>query len=298
MLRCAVALGGVLLGVLAASAKDGADDPGQDQVTWLDNYRVGMDQAKTDHRLALVWFGGETESSDHHIERLVREHQPIAEKLQTAFVAIRVPLATLREQEEGEDGPAVRLVDHPAFAELRGQAGLAIVDYREEASPHYGMVVSVYPFAEGPLSAGDLAVLLDLPAGSLTSRTLVFALRTHPDRPESTSTSDHPILAAEAARHATHQARIRLQGHHGWEHRFHAINARLPAGHVANEVCAESWPGQTLVAAARECVASWRQSSGHWNHVSRPAAYFGFDMQRGTNGTWYAAGIVAHRHHP
>jgi hypothetical protein len=298
MFHCAAMLSGVLSVALSASVNDAADSTHQDQVVWGDNYRTGMDQAKADRRLALVWFSGETASFDDNIERLVSEHPPLADKLQSAFVPIRVPLAKLREQDKGEVGPAGRLVDHPAFAELRGQPGLAIVDYREESGPHYGMVVSVYPFAEGPLSAGDLAALLDLPAGSLTSRTLVFALRTHPDHPESTWADDHPVLADEASRHAAHQARIRLQGHHGWEHRFHAINARLPAGHVANEVCAESWPGQTLVAAARECVASWRQSSGHWSHVSRPAAYYGYDMQRGANGTWYAAGIVAHRHHP
>ena len=71
------------------------------------------------------------------------------------------------------------------------------------------------------------------------------------------------------------------------------INARLPANLVANEVCAESWPGQTLVEAAEECVDCWRQSPGHWDHVRRRHALFGYDIQRGRNGIWYAAGIFA-----
>lgn len=263
---------------------------------WLADYREATALARKKRCPAFLWFCDPEDAAGNETrEAALRELPQVAERLREGFVPARIPLAALRETDADDGGPPARLVYHAAFAELRGGAGLAIVDYRDEASPHYGMVVSIYPFTEGPLSAGDLAVLLDLPPGSLTSRTLVFALRTHPDRPQSTAAGEHPVLAEEAARHAAHQARIRLQGHHGWEQRFHAINGRLPAGHVANEVCAESWPGQTLVAAARECVSSWRQSPGHWNHVSQPAAYYGFDMQRSASGTWYAAGIVAHR---
>jgi hypothetical protein len=314
----AAALATLCLGSAGHSAEPASPDVVIDASSdlWLTSYREATTRAKKKQCLAFLWFcDPEDKAGNAAWESVLAEQPEIAERLRKDFVPARIPLTTLRETDEdageanrgeantGEADAAeadasaspARIVDHPAFAELRGGAGLAIVDYRDEASPHYGMVVSIYPFAEGRLSAGDLAVLVDLPAGSLTSRTLVFALRTHRDRPQSTSTGDHPVLVQEAARHAAHQARIRLQGHHGWEHRFHAINARLPAGHVANEVCAESWPGQTLIAAARECVSSWRQSPGHWNHVSQPAAYYGYDMQRSASGTWYAAGIVAHR---
>jgi uncharacterized protein YkwD len=105
----------------------------------------------------------------------------------------------------------------------------------------------------------------------------------------------HPLLATEAARHSQHQASINVQGHHGWDARFQNINARLPAGHVSYEVCSESWPGQSLLDAAEECVDSWSQSSGHWGQVSRQAEYYGYDMRRGTNGVWYATGIFGRR---
>ena len=138
-----------------------------------------------------------------------------------------------------------------------------------------------------------LAALLDLPLGTLTQRTLIFAVRTHPEQPSSARSHLSPLLAQETESHAYYQASITLQGHHHWESRFHAINARLPAGLLAQEVCAESWPGQTLVEAADDCVHAWRQSPGHWEAVRSRHALFGYDMQRGANGIWYATGIFA-----
>jgi hypothetical protein len=140
-----------------------------------------------------------------------------------------------------------------------------------------------------------LAVLLDLPRGSLTQRTLIFAVRTHPELPASTAGHFSQMLTRETENHAWHQANIMLQGHHNWNTRFHAINAELPWGLAAREVCAESWPGQSLVEAAEECVHSWRQSSGHWEAVRSRHLLFSYDMKRGTNGVWYATGIFAGR---
>jgi hypothetical protein len=173
--------------------------------------------------------------------------------------------------------------------------GIAVLDMTDEASPHFRQVVSVYPFSRGPITAKELAVLLDLPKGTLTQRTLTFAVQTHPERPASAASDFSELLARETENHAFHQAQIRLQGHHQWASRFQSINAQLPPGLVAQEVCAESWPGQGLVEAAEECVDSWRHSSAHWDAVSRRHVLFGYDMKRGANGVWYAAGIFARK---
>jgi hypothetical protein len=136
-----------------------------------------------------------------------------------------------------------------------------------------------------------MAVILDLPSGTLTQRTLIYAVRTHPDRPASTEGAFDVYLASEAQSHSEHQARIRLQGHHNWGHRFHRINGKLPHGLLACEVCAESWPGENLVEAAVECVRCWRLSSGHWSAVRAKHAVYAYDMKRGSNGVWYATGV-------
>jgi hypothetical protein len=56
-------------------------------------------------------------------------------------------------------------------------------------------------------------------------------------------------------------------------------------------VCAESWENQDLLDSCVDCVASWRQSSGHWNAVRSPQSAYGYDIRRGPNGIWYATGI-------
>jgi hypothetical protein len=137
----------------------------------------------------------------------------------------------------------------------------------------------------------QMEIIRNLPAGTPTQRALIYAIRTHPDAPASTNGTFDPVLACEADSHSLHQAMIQRQGHHNWDRRSRRINAALPSGLTATEVCAESWPGESLVEAATECVNSWRQSPGHWRAVSTACPVYGYDMKRGRNGIWYATGI-------
>jgi len=261
-------------------------------ITWHSDYHGALDEAMERGRLALIWFYNPIDpKANDRFERDVLSQNPIARLIQDRYTPVRLPV--MARVESG--GNEITLLDHPAFAEMRYSQGLAIVDMTDRDGPFHRQVVSVFPFNPGPISAEKLGVLLRLPRGSLTQRTLIFAVRTHPEFPASTSGHFSHLLSRESEKHAQHQARITLQGHHNWETRFHSINAALPGSLLAKEVCAESWPGQPLVEAAEECVHSWRQSSGHWDAVLSPHLLFGYDMKRGTNGVWYAAGIFAGR---
>ena len=134
-----------------------------------------------------------------------------------------------------------------------------------------------------------------LPPGTLTQRTLIYAVRVHPEKPASTDGELDRNLLEEAEGHSQYQADIRRQGHHFWELRFPRIIGRLPGGLTAREVCAESWSGENLVEAAIECVRCWRLSDGHWSAVMAVNRCFGYDMKRGSNGVWYATGIFGSR---
>jgi hypothetical protein len=138
-------------------------------------------------------------------------------------------------------------------------------------------------------------VILELPPGTLTQRTLIYAVRTHPEKPASAKGEFHPVLTQAARQHAKYQARTETQGHQNWEQRVNQINAKLPGALSAQEVCAESWPNEELVEAAVECVNSWRKSPGHWGAVRARHRLFGYDMKRGKNGVWYGTGIFASR---
>jgi len=262
-------------------------------VKWLGDYHEAMTRAEASGQMLLIWFRDQAwEENDAAFERVIVEEPAIATAIQRRFVAVKLPVDGVVQS----NGESVELMKHPAFAEMLGLPGLAILDLTDPNSPHFRRVVSVYPFKGHYISQPRLAALLELPLGTLTQRTLIFAVRTHLEQPESARSHLSPLLAQETESHAYHQASITLQGHHNWESRFHAINARLPAGLLAQEVCAESWPGQTLVEAADDCVHAWRQSPGHWEAVRSRHALFGYDMQRGANGTWYATGIFARQH--
>lgn len=280
-----------VLGVWRAASV--AAEPGRDGEAprnWLDNYATAYRAAESSHRQLLVWFVQPEETGS--ASDTVWDDPALEERL-GQLVAVRLALGVARTEEGGQN---LVVSEHPAFADLLGQPGLALIELAHAESPYFRQVISIlhWPSARPP-ARHDLQVLLDLPPGSLTQRTLIFAVRTHPEKPQSAEGELLPLLSDEATRHASHQASIQLQGHHQWEQRFHQLNAGLSPGLVAQEVCAESWPGQSLFDAARECVHSWRQSPGHWSAVSRNHPAYGYDMKRGRNGTWYATGLFGTR---
>jgi len=255
---------------------------------WAADYFQAVETATRRQQLLLIMF--RTPGACPLGDRFEKETLSDAEiRFRLArMVCLKLPLdATVLEGNR-----RVVLIEHPAFAEMQHLPGLAIVDYAHGDPRLYGQVVSVFPFLERQVySVEQMKAILDLPAGTLTQRTLIYAVRTHPERPASAYGQFDPALAAEAESHSQYQARLMRQGHHFWESRFHRINARLPAGCAAFEVCAESWPGQGLLQAAVECVRCWRLSPGHWRSVSSPCHVYGYDMHRGANGVWYATGI-------
>jgi hypothetical protein len=205
------------------------------------------------------------------------------------FVLCRVPVDN-HIQVRGEP---IRLLSHGAFGEMHNRPGIAVVDLASVGEPFYGHVVSAFPFMNGKYyrwRTDHFRAVLDLPAGTITQRTMIWAVRTHPERPASTNGAQDSSLADAARSHSQHQASIGVQGHHNWEGRFHRLR-RLLGGGLPVEVVAESWPGQTMIDSCVDCVASWRQSSGHWSAVRSPQSRFGYDIRRGRNGIWYGTGI-------
>jgi hypothetical protein len=249
-----------------------------------------MSQAEQQQRLLLIYFYDLQNSAERaRFETESLAAAAVREKL-ARDVCLRLPL----EATIPLGGRPVRLLDHPAFAEMLGRPGVAIVDLAHRDAPYYGAVVSTFPFRqEHVYSADRLATILDLPAGTLTQRTLIYAVRVHPEQPASTQGQLDGYLLQEAEGHAQYQASIRVQGHQGFDARFQRIVAHVPGSVTAGEVCAESWPGDRLVDAAIECVRCWRLSPGHWNAVRSFHPWYGYDMKVGSNGIWYATGIFA-----
>lgn len=184
------------------------------------------------------------------------------------------------------------LVGDPSLVEMRRGPGVFVVDHT--GGPLTGRIVSILPRTSGKyyrFSPSHIDELAALPSGTLTQRSLILAVRIHPENPQSTFGTCSPLLCQEAAAHSSHQARIRTQGHHDWGMRSQRIVGNAGGAGSASEVCAESWENQDLIDSCVDCVASWRQSSGHWNAVRSPQSAYGYDIRRGSNGIWYATGI-------
>jgi hypothetical protein len=247
-----------------------------------------MDAANCAGKLLFLFFGDSGDEEECcRLQKETLADPAVRQRLQD-YVCLRLPLDATVQVE----GAEVRLLEYEAFREMLGRPGIAILDFARRDPKYHGHLISAFPLTEKlRYTPQQVATILDLPSGTLTQRTLIYAVRTHQERPASTAGEFDPYLAEEAESHAQYQAEIRLQGHHRWETRFHRINAHLPQGLCASEVCAESWPGENLVEAAIECVRCWRLSAGHWSAVGSPHRRYGYDMKRGRNGVWYATGI-------
>lgn len=285
MLATVCAIAGAVTGFASENVGQSPEKP-EIYINYGEAYRTAAAQ----NRMLLIYFHQPaTSGAVDAFESQVLMHESLASR-RDRYVVAKLPVSVTGVV----GGKTISLLKHPAFGEMHGCAGVAIIDLANRDSQHYGRVVSVFPFKSGRrFGRQELAEMLDLPPGSLTQRTLIFAVRIHPERPASTEGRFSAVLASETESHSRHQAAIGVQGHHNWDYRFQNINSQL--GLTAQEVCAESWPGQDLVDAAIECVDSWRQSPGHWSAVRSRNSLFGFDMKRGRNGIWYGTGIFARR---
>lgn len=173
------------------------------------------------------------------------------------------------------DGREQRVRSHEAFRELSTEKGIVIVDFQSEE--YKSAVVSV--LTERHLQPSNVAALLDLPTGSLTQRTLVWALRIHPDQPQSVYGTPDKALMEHAQQHSLAQANSNTQYHN------------LPVAIAQSEIVAESWPwNHCVVEAALDIVHSWSQSPGHWGAACRPYQFYGYDMKH-SGQKWFATGV-------
>jgi hypothetical protein len=285
----AVVFFGAAVGTAAEPEKGGRSDV--PAVRWRSDYAKATAVGQRDNKMLFIFFHDAGAGSPcDRFEKETLDDPQVRRKLQD-YVCLRLPLSA-KVAVQDQDKPIV-LLEHDAFSEMLGKPGIAVVDYRTKDAKLRGQVISQFPLTDTLwYTAEQMAVILTLPPGTLTQRTLIYAVRTHPDHPASTDGEMLPVLSEEAEEHAQYQANVRVLGHQFWDSRFRRILSRLPGGGAPREVCAQSWGHENLVEAAIECVRSWRLSSGHWSAVRSRSRFFGYDMKRGANGVWYATGIV------
>ena len=174
-------------------------------IQWQTDYSKAMKAASKRGQLMFVYFHSETPTANEQAFENASLVNPKVREIIDRMSLVRLPLdATIQL-----DGKPLRLLDHGAFAELDGKPGLAIIDMANRDKPYYGHVVTTLPLVSGryyQFRPEHVAVALSLPPGTLTQRTMVFAVRIHPESPASTVGDFHPVLAGEAESHSDYQA--------------------------------------------------------------------------------------------
>ena len=145
---------------------------------WSNNYDESMSRAYHTQSMVLMYF--HVNNIDLNQDPLYKtlNSEPIKTLIQN-YVLITIPISTIHNI----NGKNIKLIDHYAYSELLGKPGLVIADFKNRDSKYYGEVISIYHY---DYSIESLISLFNLPYGSLTQRTLIFAIRTHREGPRST----------------------------------------------------------------------------------------------------------------
>jgi uncharacterized protein YkwD len=99
------------------------------------------------------------------------------------------------------------------------------------------------------------------------------------------------FLDVVAQSHADDMAARQNQDHKGFSERAEEVKKQIDCKEVS-EICAESWPGQSMQAAAKGSWKDWRKSRSHWKTANGKASEYGVGMALGKNGIWYST-IIA-----
>lgn len=306
---------------VASSRESQGARPG---IAWYNDYATAVQAARDASKNLLIYFVAETDSPkllNETEERFVAYGNGTIRQLAYTSTSMQQPLpiatacrAFERNSLADEDvlacldqyvllkwphearttdaaGRSVVLLESPEFEEMQGLPGLAVVDFEHQGEPYYGRPTGILPFVRAQAPTPDQTLtFLTLPPGTLTQRTLIYAVRIHPERPLSAQGSPEPVLLKEAGDHAAYQSKIGVLGHQNFGARTARIASMLGVG--AAEICAQSWAGEGLFEGAISCVRSWRTSPPHWRNVRAGNRYYGYDMVRGRNNIWYATGLV------
>jgi hypothetical protein len=256
--------------------------------TWHSSYDKATDLAMKEKKDLVIYFTDKGELND------VLANAEVAKKLEK-FVCLKLP-TDYKVNEK-------RLLDYSPLSDMMGKPGLAVVSYSDKKLITYATVISVHPLTGSRYrwvpnyGAEQVKITLDLPAfATLSQRSMIYAIRVHPEVPQSVFSTCHPAFLEHAQRHSQTQANSQRQHHANLIATSNSLRGRVEMGFSgAQEVVAESWGrwvgGENVLEAAYSCIDAWRQSPGHWGAVARRHTYFGYDIAQGSNGTWYATGI-------
>lgn len=269
-------------------------------VHWETNYAHAVKTAKESSRCLLIYLYADNSTTIpeelaalpvitacQKFDTIILDDGAVRTAL-NRYVLLKLPIDAVVTS---EDGTVVPISSLPGFEHIIGHPGLIAIDFENKEEPYYGELVGILPFLQGiSATTEQTETFLNLPPGTLTQRTLTYAVRIHPDKPLSTEGIPAPIMLQLTTEHALYQAERNVLTHQNFGVRSGQAQEELGSGTPA-EICAQSQSGLGLFEGAIACMRAWRYSSAHWSIAKRTHRYYGYDMALGKNGAWYGVGF-------
>ncbi len=267
-------LKGMVWGIAAAVccvALPGRPAIAAEPLVWHDDYFTAYRDAERQQKQLFIFFRDERDSAAaDSYELTVLTDDSLQESLRKMVLAVIPVDVSIPESDE-------RLLDYDAFQHQQHRQGIAVVDLVESGSDLHGKVVSAHPFTRGRhLTAASTKIVLDLPRGTITQRSLIYAARINPYRPAGAQGEAAPELLDFAQRHCGTMC--------SWNSMHHSSYGGM-------EIVANNGAGATIVDTAKSFIRMWQGSPAHWGILSGGHAKFGLDMKRSPSGHWYATGV-------
>ena len=264
-------------------------------VQWETDYDFARKTAKKLAKSLLIYLYADNDlpelpvgSACRKFDTVILDDETVRSELE-GYVRLKLPVNAAITDEEGAKIPLLSL---PGFEHMLEHPGLIVIDFASRDEPYYGQLTGILPFLRGECpTAKQTETFLTLPPGTLTQRTLVYAVRVHPDQPLSSEGEALPIVVQKATEHALYQAERGILGHQNFSVRSSQVKDVIGTGNPS-EICAQSRSGESLFEGAIGCMRAWRYSSSHWSIARKSHRYYGYDMvQSDRNGCWYAVGF-------
>ncbi|MDR3182172.1 MAG: hypothetical protein LBT89_04490 [Planctomycetaceae bacterium] len=258
----------------------------QGTIHWETDYTAALRSAKESRRNLLVYFDAESAASEHAaacstFNQTVLQNWNVQSEL-ARYVLLKLPMAELEANPAVQEYYSTEMANHP---------GLVLSEFENPDAPYYGQTVAILPFWQSVApTVPEMLKFLTLPAGTLTQRTMIYAVRIHQHQPLGADGIPDPIAVSAATEQAEYQADKGVMGHQNYGGRSSRALEALGGG-SPSEICAQSYSSKSLFEGAIGCMRAWRNSSAHWNLVRRQHTYFGFDIRRGKGDAWYATGF-------
>src|SRR5437588_1293964 len=145
--------------------------------TWNASSEKAMDLAIKEKKDLVIYFRARGELDD------VLGHADVVNKLKN-FVCLKIPTDYKVADK--------RLLDYPVLSDMLGKPGLAVVSCHDKKLPTFATVISVHPVTASryrwvpAYGVEQVKFTLELPpAATLSQRSMIYAVRVHPEVPQS-----------------------------------------------------------------------------------------------------------------